>query len=170
VKKTPGMPIAGPVVGGVLLNTPQLGSLFDLKSHVEKTEQLAKDNSLELTEANAISWWNEFRTTLSSPSVAVAFKEAVVALEGNVLKIVVDSILGKTRIQEENDLLILFRNAFHNQTLEIDIIVEESEAAREGRKPKKTLTVREKYERLVAKNPAMEELKNKLGLVVDHDE
>ncbi len=170
VKKSPVMPSVVPGSGSVLLNTPQLGSLFDLKSHVEKTEQIAKDNSLELTELNAIAWWNGFRQTLSSPSVAVAFKEAIVTLEDKVLKIVVDSILGKTRIQEENDLLLRFRNAFHDQMLEIEIVVEESDATREGRKPKKTLTVREKYERLVAKNPAMEELKNKLGLVVDHDE
>ena len=161
----------GPAVSGkIVLNTPQLGSLFDLKSHIEKTEKIAKDNSLELTEANVISWWNEFRQTLTSPSVAVSFKEATVSLEENVLKIVVDSILAKTRIHEESDLLIRFRSAFHDQTLDIDIVIEETDAAREARKPKKTLTVREKYEILLAKNPAMEELKNKLGLVVDHDE
>jgi hypothetical protein len=151
------------------MNTPQLGSLFDLKHHVEKNEQIAKDNSLELTEENAISWWNAFRQRLTSPSVSVAFKEAVVSLEGKTLKIVVDSVLAKTRIHEESDLLIHFRNAFHDHNLHIDIVVEESEAAREARKPKKTLTVREKYERLLSKNPAMDELKNKLGLVVDHE-
>jgi DNA polymerase-3 subunit gamma/tau len=171
VKKSPAStaPIPKPFSNSIL-NTPQLGSLFELKSHVEKNEQIAKDNSLELTEANAVAWWNEFRQTISSPSVAVAFKEAIVSLDGNVLRIVVDSVLGKTRIHEENDLLIRFRNAFHDHTLDIEIVVEESEASRESRKPKKSLTVREKYERLVAKNPAMEELKNKLGLVVDHEE
>jgi hypothetical protein len=158
------------VSGKIVLNTPQLGSLFDLKSHVEKTEQIAKANSLELTEANVIAWWNDFRQTLSSQSVAVSFKEAIVSLEGKTLKIVVDSLLAKTRIYEESDLLIRFRHAFHDQTLDIQIIVEESDAAREARKPKKTLTVREKYEILLGKNPAMEELKTKLGLVVDHDE
>jgi DNA polymerase-3 subunit gamma/tau len=158
------------VVGKIVLTTPQVSSLFDLKSHVEKNEKIAKDNSLELSEENAIYWWNEFRQTLSSPSVAVAFKEANVSLEDKVLKIVVDSLLARTRIQEENDLLIRFRHAFHDQGLDIQIVVEESDAAREARKPKRTLTVREKYEILLAKNPAMEELKNKLGLVVDHDE
>jgi len=159
-----------PATGAIVLDTPQLGSLFDLKTHVERTEQIAKANSLELTEGNIVTWWNEFRQSLSSPSVSVAFKEASVTLEGKTLKIVVDSVLAKTRIQEESELLLSFRNAFHDQELEIDIIVEESDELREARKPKKILTVREKYELLVAKNPAMEELKDKLGLVVDHDE
>jgi hypothetical protein len=147
-----------------------LGSLFTLKTDIVRKEQIAKDNSLELTEENILNWWNTFRMTISSPSVAVSFKDAIVTLEGKVLKIVVDSLLAKTRIQEEGNLLLEFRNTFHDHTLDIQIIVEESEAAREARKPKKTLTIREKYEILVAKNPAMEELKNKLGLVVDHDE
>ena len=156
--------------GKIVLNTPQLGSLFTLKTQIEQTEKIAKENSRELTEANALSWWNDFRQTLNSPSVAVSFKEAVVHLEGKILKIVVDSILAKTRIQEESELLLHFRKTFHDQTVEIDIVVEESEAAREARKPKRTLTVREKYEILLARNPAMESLKKKLGLVVDHDE
>jgi hypothetical protein len=154
----------------VLINTPQLGSLFDLKSTIEKAEQAARENSLKLNEENAVAWWHDFRQTISSPSVAVAFKEAVVTLEEKVMKIVVDSPLAKTRINEENDLLIRFRNAFHDHSLELAIIVEESEASLEAKKPKKILTVREKYERLVAKNPAMDDLKNKLGLIVDHDE
>ena len=158
-----------PATIGKVVLTPQLGSLFDLKSQVEQTEKLAKENSLELSEKNALAWWNAFRETLNSPSVAVTFKEAEVRLEGKVLKICVDSVLAKTRIQEENELLLKFRKTFHDQSLEIEIIVEESEEAREARKPKRTLTVREKYEILLARNPAMENLKNKLGLIVDHD-
>jgi DNA polymerase-3 subunit gamma/tau len=167
---TPVTAQVSPATGAVVLDTPQLGSLFDLKTHVERTEKIAKDNSLELTETNALSWWNAFRQSLSSPSVSVAFKEASVHLEGKILKIVVDSILARTRIQEESELLLSFRSAFHDQALEIDIVVEESDEAREARKPKKILTVREKYEMLLSKNPAMEDLKNKLGLIVDHDE
>jgi DNA polymerase-3 subunit gamma/tau len=158
-----------PAASGKVVLTPQLGSLFDLKSQIEKTEKIAKENSLQLTEQNAISWWNDFRQSLNSPSVATAFKQAVVGLEGRILKICVDSILARTRIQEESELLLNFRKTFHDQSLEIEIVVEETEAAREARKPKRTLTVREKYEILLSRNPAMENLKNKLGLIVDHD-
>jgi DNA polymerase-3 subunit gamma/tau len=167
---TPRLQVSTAPAMKVLVNTPQLGSLFDLKSTIEKAEQAARENSLVLNEENAVAWWQEFRQTISSPSVAVAFKEAVVTLEEKVMKIVVDSPLAKTRINEENDLLIRFRNAFHDHTLELVILVEESEASLDSKKPKKILTIREKYERLVAKNPAMEVLKNKLGLIVDHDE
>jgi hypothetical protein len=167
---TPRLQVSTAPAMKVLVNTPQLGSLFDLKSTIEKAVQAARENSLVLNEENAVAWWQEFRQTISSPSVAVAFKEAVVTLEEKVMKIVVDSPLAKTRINEENDLLIRFRNAFHDHTLELVILVEESEASLDSKKPKKILTIREKYERLVAKNPAMEVLKNKLGLIVDHDE
>ena len=153
-----------------ILNTPQLGSLLDVKASIVKAEQIARENSLELTEENALSWWNDFRQTISSPSVAVAFKEAEVSLEDKILKIIVDSQLAKTRINEENDLLIRFRNAFHDHTLELSIIVEESDELKASRQPKKLLTVREKYEKLLIKNPAMEDLKNTLGLIIDRDD
>lgn len=153
-----------------VLNTPRLSSLLDVKSQIEEKEQIARANSLTLSPENALEWWNSFRQTLSSQSVAVAFKDAVVHLDGKVLKITVDSLVAKTRIQEESELLLEFRKAFHDRDLQIEIIVEESEAMREARKPKKVLTIREKYEILLARNPAMEELKNKLGLIVDHDE
>lgn len=156
--------------GPAIINTPQLGSLLHIKSKVEATEREARANSLELTEENLQTWWSEFQDTIESPSVKTTFKQAQLSLRAGKVVIEINSPLAKTRIQEEMDLLPQIRQRFHDPKLEIDFEVNPSQELIEMQKPKKLLTNKEKYELLCAKNPKMRDLKDRLDLVVDHDE
>lgn len=154
----------------VLINTPQLGSLTLLETEVKEIDRQAQENSLALTLENVLEWWEGYVQNTTSPSVLNTLKQARVSLDGKCVGIEVNSSLAKVRIQEEQNLLSQLRETFHDQQLVIDIVVNVPEGHLEENKPKKLLTNKEKYELLCAKNPKMRDLKQRLDLVVDHDD
>lgn len=150
---------------------PQLNSLDHLQNRVKEAEAKAKAESLELNLENLRDIWDEYALQVESPSVTLSLKEARLELEGMRIKVFVGTQLSKSRILEEVPLLDLIRKRFHNPRLGLTLEVDPSMAPEDSSiTPKKILTNKEKYERLCAKNPLLQDLKKKLDLIVDHDE
>ncbi|MDQ3018015.1 MAG: hypothetical protein M3R25_14985, partial [Bacteroidota bacterium] len=78
---------------------------------------------------------------------------------------------GKHRILNETNLIEGLRSLVRIPNLEILIEVDpELDRSKEIAKPKKLLTNREKFEILASKNPLIENLRDKLGLVPDQED
>lgn len=149
---------------------PQIKSLDELESEIVESEKLARENSLDLTLQNLESWWSDYREKINSPVTVSALKSTTLSINGKEVMIEVASLVTKTRIQELNTLLSDLRQAFGDQELQLRIEVNIPEGAEENNKPKKLLTNKEKYELLTSKNPDVENLRQSLDLIVDHDE
>ena len=149
---------------------PQLKSLTELESEIKEEEQLVKENSRELTTDNLVSWWQETQEKVNSPSIASALKSTKIRLEDLVVRIEVQSQVARARVQEMNTLLADLRRTFDNSDLQLQVDVNSPDDPDESQKPRKLLTNKEKYELLTSKNPNVEDLRQSLDLIVDHDE
>lgn len=146
---------------------PQIKSISAIGDAVITTEKEAQANKLELSTTNLKTWWSEYQNGISSPSVLATFKQTTISLSEESVCLEVNSPMAKTRIQDEAGLLTQLRKDFHLPKLDIKFIVtipdEDSDA--ENKKP---VTDKEKYEWLIAKNPELKHLREKLDLKMDN--
>ena len=149
---------------------PQVKTITELQTEIRQQEEDARANSLELTNENLNKWWAEYQTSVSSPSTASALKHTQISAVDKLITIDVTSGVTKTRIQEMNSLLSDLRQAFHDKELQLEVNLNLPDDFEEQNKPKKILTNKEKYDILTSKNPNVEQLRQSLDLIVDHDD
>jgi len=143
-----------------------LPSLANLAT-VEEEEEVIEVNS-KLEEASLQIAWEAFLPQIESPSVKECFKGAVVQLKDEQSIIIeVGSQMSKQMIQQEKELVPYLRKQLRFPRLQVEIKIDQAKA-QQLVKPKKLLTVKEKYIMMREKNPLIDDLSRRLGLKPDN--
>jgi len=112
--------------------------------------------------------WKAYIEQIDSPSVRAAFTKATAKVKDDVTILVeVGSQMAKGMIQQEKNLIPFLRERIPIANLAMEINIDSSKAS-QLIKPKKVLSVKEKYEMMREKNPMVHELRLRLDLKPDN--
>ncbi len=151
------------------LNTIGVTSDLDgLISSIKEKEE-AKQQSLPDFDASALEEdWNTFRSKISAKSVIAAFKHVEFTSDGNSIQVFVPTERIKEVLLDSNyfvDISARFKQ--ENISHQISIDKERFPDYDDGGNQVKPKTDMEKYQEMVKKNPALEQLRKKLDLEFD---
>ena len=151
--------------------TPSLKNfdLLEAELDEEEAEQNEADQPVDLQELEAL--WKKYGEAATSPSVRNTLLNKVeLAVEEQQIKVLVGSTMTKQMIQEEKELMSHLREALKRPNLSMQITIDPSKRDTEPVvKPKKALTVKEKYDLMRQTNPLVEEIQKRFGLKPDYD-
>ena len=116
------------------------------------------------TQEKVTSAWNEFieiQNNLNRSSLVAALKMCEAVLDGLVVTFTVKNHLHEAQLNGDRaEILYFFRESLKCAVLELSVSIEE----KVDDSPKFYLTDKERYEKMVEKNPVLEELRKKLDL------
>ena len=92
---------------------------------------------------------------------------ALTRIEQNTIVVTVGTTLAKEIILQEKEIIQHIRNYFKKLDLMIEIEIDTSLAPELKPAKAKPLSAKEKYDKLVSENPAMDELRKRLHLRLD---
>ena len=151
---------------------PSLKGLGSLKKKAEDQHEEEKKKIPVLTLPPILDFWKEYIESHSSPSLKQTMLEAIVEIKGEKMIIIrTGHQTGKNRITAESNLLDGLRSLVRVPELQIVIDIDpDLDKSRDLIKPKKLLSNREKFEILAAKNPLINNLRDKLDLIPDQED
>jgi DNA polymerase-3 subunit gamma/tau len=154
---------------------PLIPSLKDLGKLRQKAEaDLAEDKKKlpVLALPVVLEFWQAFAEKHTSPSMRQTMADAILEVRNEyTLVIRTGSQTGKNRIVAEGNLIDGLRSLVKRSDLTITVEIDaDLDRSKEIIKPRKLLSSREKFEMLAAKNPLMQELRDRLDLIPDQDE
>ncbi len=153
-----------------LFALPTLNSLDALDVEVKKANEEKLKNAKEINLETVQKYWSEYAVNAGSPSLKMALEATVLQL--NALNIVakVASHHGKNLINNEGGLMDFIRSKCGVDNFTLKVIVDEEKLAQEmKKKPPKPLTNKEKFDKLLAVNPLINDLKDRLDLTLDYE-
>ena len=151
---------------------PKLARLADIEKSVEEeiaTEEVAI-TSEKPTMEKILPVWQQFAENHPSQGLKNCMKKAELMLEEEQLIVKTGSRMAKNLIVQETQLLPYLRKHTNVLKLNWNIVIDPALAANEVvKKPKKLLTIKEKYDILAEVNPKLHDLRKKFNLKIDHD-
>ena len=142
---------------------PSLSMIDDEEEEAENEY----NNDVQLEATLLANTWKAYIAQVDSPSVKAAFQKAEVSVKDALtIAIQVGSQMAKGMIQQEKDLIPFIRKHIPIANLAMEINIDSSKASQLV-KPKKILSVKEKYELMREKNPMVHELRLRLDLKPD---
>ena len=140
-------------------------SLTMLDEEEEEEETIIEEVKLDIELLAGI--WATYVEKIDSPSVKAAFQKAEIRIKDEVtIEVEVGSQMAKGMIQQEKELIPFLRKHIPIANLAMEIKIDSSKASQLV-KPKKMLSVKEKYEMMREKNPMVHELRLRLDLKPD---
>ena len=133
----------------------------------EEDDENEYNSNVQLEATLLANTWKAYIAQVDSPSVKAAFQKAEVSVKDALtIAIQVGSQMAKGMIQQEKDLIPFIRKHIPIANLAMEINIDSSKASQLV-KPKKILSVKEKYELMREKNPMVHELRLRLDLKPD---
>jgi len=133
----------------------------------DEEEENGQPTNIKLEADLLNNTWKAYIAQIDSPSVKAAFQKAEVQVKDEVtINIQVGSQMAKGMIQQEKELIPFIRKRIPISNLAMEITIDTSRAS-QLIKPKKILSIKEKYELMRAKNPMVHELRLRLDLKPD---
>lgn len=154
------------------VSIPSLKGLGSIRKKAEEQHEEEKKKVPILSLPAVLDFWKTFAAGHDSPSMRQTMSEAILEIKDeNTILIYIGNQTGKNRILNEMNLIEGLRSLMRIPNLQIVIEIDpELDRSKEITKPKKLLTNREKFEILSAKNPLINQLKEKLDLIPDQDD
>ncbi len=167
-QKSPNTP---PIKQSKKFNTPKIASIDALAKEMDSKKETASQSVQPLNLELVLKTWKEYADTLQSPSAKNALYNANVEIGGDrQLLVKVASGLNKGLIQQETTLMDHLRQVLQLKNLELKIIIDETLTPKKtAKKPKKPLTVKEKYDKMVQANPLVQEFRKRFDLKADQE-
>lgn len=149
-----------------LLNS-QSDIIDEQLNKLEKSTAPFNGEILQLNQENIIRIWDEYREKLPKQKAGLnaTLSTYKPLFEGGGLIVKVESNLQKGQIEEVKEGIRTFYKKCLDAEIALDILVD-TEMKPVNSKP---YTPKEKFERLIEKNPAIKKLQQKLGLELDYD-
>lgn len=145
-------------------DTPSLSMLDE----EEEEEPSANSEIIKLEPELLENTWKAYVEQIDSPSVKAAFSKASASVKNEeTILVEVGSQMTKGMIQQEKNLIPFLRESIPIPNLAVEIKVDTSKASQLV-KPKKILSIKEKYELMREKNPMVHELRLRLDLKPDN--
>ena len=154
------------------LGIPSLKNLTSIRRDAEEIHEEEKKKVPILTLPPVLDFWKQFSEGHDSPSVRQTMSEAILEIrDDHTIGIRIGNQTGKNRILNEMNLIEGLRSLLRVPNLQIVIDIDaDLDRSREIVKPKKLLSNREKFDILSAKNPLINDLRDKLDLIPDQDD
>jgi len=134
----------------------------------DEDEENEINNIIKLEAALLNNTWKAYIAQIDSPSVKAAFQKSTIQVKDDVtINVQVGSQMAKGMIQQEKELIPFIRKRIPISNLAMEITIDSSRASQLV-KPKKILSIKEKYELMRAKNPMVHELRLRLDLKPDN--
>jgi DNA polymerase-3 subunit gamma/tau len=154
------------------ISIPSLKGLGNLRQKAQVLHEEEKKKVPVLTLPVVIDFWKTFAASHDSPSMRQTMNEAILEIrDDHTILIRTGNQTGKNRILNEMNLIEGLRSLIRIPNLQIEIETDPAlDRSQEIAKPKKLLSNREKFDILSAKNPLINELRDKLDLIPDQDE
>jgi len=151
---------------------PSLKGLGNLRQKAEVMHEEEKKKIPVLSLPPLLDFWKNYIESQSSPSLKQTMLEAILEIKGdNIICIRTGHQTGKNRLTAESTLLDGLRSLVRIPELQIVIDIDpDLDKSRDLIKPKKLLSNREKFELLSAKNPLINQLRDKLDLIPDQED
>ncbi len=151
-------------------DTPTLLNLDDLEeAYEEEAPEVVKPKEAINPETLRAAW-DQFSDTVQSPSLKATLKRAELEIEDAQITVVIGSTMAKELIQQENKLMPFIRKQLQRDDLTMKLKVDQSKMPEEAIvKPKKLLTIKEKYDLMKEQNPLIDNLRKKFELKPDND-
>ncbi len=153
-------------------STPTIMSLETIEAELEAEEEAeVPQEETPLTRENVEAAWQNYSSTrVTSPSLKATFVKAELEVMPDKFRVLVGSTVAKEMIQQEAPLMPFLRKALSRPKLIMEVEVDKSKLPTEPvNKPKKALTVKEKYDMMRQVNPLIEDLRQRFGLKPDYD-
>ena len=134
----------------------------------EDEDDTATNTNISLEATLLSNTWKAYVAKIDSPSVRAAFQKAEVSVKDELtIAVLVGSQMAKGMIQQEKNLIPFLRKHIPIPDLAMEIRIDTSKAS-QLIKPKKLLSIKEKYELMREKNPMVHELRLRLDLKPDN--
>jgi DNA polymerase-3 subunit gamma/tau len=143
-------------------------SLAAVEAHVDAAEARVEANAqaAKLTTEDLREAWAGYLQVLEKDSVKTLLKNAEVALEADKVVVTIGSALAENTIRQETGLMEFLRKKMHAPSLSLQIRLDPARSNAAPPKPK-PLTDSEKYWRMKAQNPLVDEIRQRLDLQFD---
>ncbi|MEP6648125.1 MAG: DNA polymerase III subunit gamma/tau [Saprospiraceae bacterium] len=154
------------------ISIPSLKGLGAIRQKAEIRHEEEKKKVPVLVLSLILDFWKDFAENHSSPSLRQTMSEAIIEIKGEqTIAIRTGNQTGKNRVLNETNLIEGLRGLVKLPDLHITIDIDPNlDRTKELIKPKKLLTNREKFEILSAKNPLINQLRDKLDLIPDQED
>ncbi len=147
--------------------------ISSIDDHISRASEAinAKSNAKkEVTQAEVEAVWNEYASSLESPTLTTILKNVLIKTDKNDIKVLVPSSVAKEEIQQEVQLYSTVRAYFNRHDQRIEVLVDRSSFPdSEIKTQRKLVTAKEKYDHLVNLNPDLDKLIDALNLKPDQD-
>lgn len=151
-------------------DTPTLLNLDDLEEAYEEEAPEVVKPKKAINPETLRAAWDQFSDTVQSPSLKATLKRAELEIEDAQITVVIGSTMAKELIQQENKLMPFIRKQLQRDDLTMKLKVDQSKMPEEAIvKPKKLLTIKEKYDLMKEQNPLIDNLRKKFELKPDND-
>lgn len=147
-------------------DTPSMISLQELEEEIRDEDSKHGEGVAFETENLTIAW-NAYLEKTTSQSVRAVLNAALTRIEQNTIVVTVGTTLAKEIILQEKEIIQHIRNYFKKLDLMIEIEIDTSLAPELKPAKAKPLSAKEKYDKLVSENPAMDEFRKRLHLRLD---
>ncbi len=152
------------------LKSLKISSIDDHISRASEAINAKSNAKKDVTQAEAEAVWNEYASSLESPTLTTILKNVLIKTDKNAIKVLVPSSVAKEEIQQEVQLYSTVRAYFNRNDLRIEVIVDRSSFPdSEIKTQRKLVTAKEKYDHLVNLNPVLDKLIDALNLKPDQD-
>ena len=149
---------------------PKLASLDTIRKKISEDEKEKAASRISLNQENFSSFWQEILIRQKSKTLQEYMKNVEWKIGVDEILIMTSGVLANESIRNELRLEEEINNRFAGERITLRVEINPELAQREEQnKPKKLLSAKEKWDHLIAINPALEELKKKLDLKVDED-
>ncbi|MEM6722567.1 MAG: DNA polymerase III subunit gamma/tau [Bacteroidota bacterium] len=150
---------------GLLKDSLSLGSLKDIEAEIEAA-QPEEDQTHLLTDEHLKAAWQGYTENVESPSAKGLLSSAVIRIEETTIRVKTSGTHQAEAIKKDKDLLEHLKQVLKHSKLLMDVQIDKS---LQPKKPEieKPLSDKEKYQKLLEKNPALGEFQKRFDLRLD---
>lgn len=146
-----------------------IDSLTSVKSAILEKEASEKAQALELTMDHLSVEWEDYASKASSPSVQNTLRNAKIQIENGDIRALVGSAMAQEFIRKELKLTERLRSKFGRHDLRLTVSIDPAMAKAKKQVIKKPLSVKERYDAMVAVNPLVDKMRVHFDLKLDNN-
>lgn len=149
-------------------SVPSLGGLDKVRQRVKEKQHISNNEPKPLTHEDLLTAWNIYVDRLrekKQPSTVAAMNDAVIeVINDNEFSITTNNAIQQKFVEAERTHLISHvQQYFNNRLIKFNLLLVLPEKSEED-EPVQTLSARQQYEQMIADNPMIKKLKDKLKL------
>jgi DNA polymerase-3 subunit gamma/tau len=165
IKETPAQ--AAKKSGGIPTIIPKIASTKEIQKEAQIAISHQPKQGDELSLSSLHEAWNKYVMRLTSASVKKLYETSAILLEEDTVIVKVATQIAKDSLSQDDSFIQGLREKFHRSDLKVDIQIDEEKAAALKKETVKPLNAREKFQKMVEKNPLLQKMRDDFDLIPD---